>query len=220
MRWSILSFILFAGCSLPDESSVWASFSPRDSSFKTSSSSPSSSSGKHHGDSGFANLTEFDEEDVWSLGGSLTWYWGKKDSPASWWKDRQSRPEPPPALDPRLIEALEALARQGPQEPPESTQPPTGVTVNVTTPVDHHDVPVGSDDARGGPAPETEAVGLLKLYLEADWMTQVVAGLVLVCLVALIAFVAIFKGPALIAAWRGYWQRRKARNGTPDDETG
>lgn len=243
MKWlNLFLVVLLAGCALPDESSIWGSFSPRDSSFRTGSSS--SSSRDYDDNFNTSNFAEFDEEDVWTLGGSLTWYWGKKDSPASWWKDdrpstREPSPTPglgadrrqptAPSLSPRAIELLERLAREGPQEPPSEPEPPGGTVVNVVVPLgpteaeraarEHeeilrhlHDGPEGGGEPEGG----FETAGLLRLYLEAGWVTQVVVGVVVLLLGVLVVLLVVLRGPALIRAWKGWRAARRDGNGAED----
>lgn len=226
MKWLNLLLVVFlAGCALPDESSLWGSFSPRDSSFKTGS---ASSSSRDYGDAfNTSNFAEFDEEDVWTAGVSLTWYWGKKDSPASWWKDRrlatpEPSPTPAPSLSPRAIEVLEAMASERLQEPSGPTEPPGNTTVTITVPdvppEDPEDHPVGTE-APTPPLEGSEAAGLLRMYLEAGWVTQAVVGCVVLLLGVLVVVLAVLRGPALIRAWKGWRAARRNGNGAEDPKS-
>lgn len=214
---NLLLVVFLVGCSLiPDESSIWGSYSPRDSSFNAGSIS-------HQGPRGHtlvvpsSNFFEFEQEDLWTVGVSITYYFGKS---ASRWKGQLPSPEalPTPGLGGSST-SPSPLPSEGPEDALRTTVVSGGTVVNVVVPDLHHEPVAASPEPEVSsprshtPPVGSETAGILRLYLEADWVTQAVVGCVAALLLGLMVVLVVLRGPALISAWKG-WRARQ--NGAED----
>jgi len=204
MRLAVLLLIVLCGCATdlqPDEYSIWASLANRDTRFRSNSSGSFDQSRNYDDDSdsdsygagSFSNNVSLDEDDVLTLGMSLTWYL-KPDPPF-----QRSQPAPlvlPPwPTNDEFNEKITTILSK---------------LVDDRKEISIDSRPGEGSDTNQGESSDPNNPDVLDRVLMADWRVQLLIG-VLICFFFFTIFLCRKQIGSWIAAAIGRWRAPKEK---------